>query len=87
MTILQMVAVRDVKAEAFNFPAAVPSLGMALRSFTDEVNRRDDNNAMNRHPADFSLYHIGTYDTATGSLNPISPPTHLLDATQALASS
>lgn len=85
MTILQCVAIRDVKSDAFNLPATVPSLGLAIRSFTDEVNRSDANNAMNRHPSDFSLYHIGQYDDSTGTLVPISPPTLLIEATQAKA--
>lgn len=84
MTIFQSVAIRDTKADTFNLPAHVQSIGIAIRSFTDEVNRQDANNAMNRHPADFALYHIGSYDDQTGLCTPLPQPTLLIQADQCL---
>lgn len=76
MTILQCVAIRDIKV-AFNRPFFSPSIPAAIRAFSDEANRVDPNNEMNRHPADFSLHHIGSYDDQTGLLTPL-PNTQLL---------
>lgn len=83
MTILQCVAIRDVKV-AFNRPFFAPSLGAALRAFTDEVNRQEPNNEMNRHPNDFSLYHLGHYNDEDGTLHPLPHPTQLAEASACL---
>lgn len=59
---LQIVAIRDSKADAFGQPNFVVSIGSAVRSFTDETNRQGADNMLYRHPDDFVLYHLGTYD-------------------------
>lgn len=68
MAILKIVSVRDSAMNAFGRPIFVPSLGVAIRSFTDEVNRKDDNNQMNVHPDDFELFEIGEFEEADGLL-------------------
>jgi len=52
----------------------VHTIAQAVRSFTDEVNRVSETNEMNRHPSDYELYHVGTYDDQAGHLEPVSPP-------------
>lgn len=64
--ILKVFAVRDMKAEAFLQPFYSPSVGSAVRAFTDAVN--DKNCPFNKHPRDYVLYEIGEYDDATGGL-------------------
>lgn len=68
MARLIAVAVRDSAAGAFNRPFFVPAVGMALRSFEDEVRRQAPDNPMNAHPSDFELYQVGFYEEATGEL-------------------
>lgn len=72
-----LVCVRDSAAKAFARPFAVPSTGLAVRSFADEVNRVDPANPaanpMNAHPNDFELYEIGTFDEDTGKIAPCEP--------------
>lgn len=63
---LIVVSVFDSAVQAYNRPFYVPSRGLAVRSFTDEVNRKDANNAMNAHPSDFDLCVLGTWDEDTG---------------------
>lgn len=87
MTILQCLAIRDVKVEAFNRPFFTPAIGAGERAFTDEVNRQDASNEMNRHPADFSLYHLGSYDDSSGTLLPLPTPTLIAQASSVLRSS
>lgn len=70
---MQVVSVRDAKAEAFGRPFFVTSIGQAIRSFDDEVNRKDNENVLNNHPEDFILFHIGTFDDQTGELKSIMP--------------
>lgn len=59
------VSIFDSAASAFGRPAFVSSKGAAVRSFADEVNRVSPDNVMNNHPADFSLYYVGSFSDAT----------------------
>ncbi len=59
-------AVKDRAADAFGRPLFVPSVGLAIRSFSDEVNRSDSENQMFNHFDDFDLYEIGSFDDNTG---------------------
>lgn len=60
-----IVAVKDRAAETFGRPMFVPAIGVALRSFSDEINRNDPNNQLYNHPDDFDLYELGSFDDST----------------------
>jgi len=62
--VLHIVAVYDGALGAFARPIFVPSLGIAMRSFVDEVNRADSEIA--RHVDDYALHEIGEFDDVTG---------------------
>ncbi|AXL15185.1 nonstructural protein [Microviridae sp.] len=68
MTILTIVAVKDRAVDAYNRPFYVPTIGAAIRSFTDEVNRTESE--MNAHPEDYDLYDMGTFCDQTGTFLP-----------------
>lgn len=57
--------VRDIKADAYGQPMFVQSTGVALRSFTDEVNRASEDNMLYQHPEDFELFTVGTFNDET----------------------
>lgn len=63
---MTVLAVRDRCADVFAQPMFVMSLGSAVRSFGDEINRADPNNQFNKHPEDFDLWHLGFWDDNTG---------------------
>ena len=63
---LFIVAVYDAAAEAYGRPVFVNSMGQAERSFLDELRRDDPVNEMFRHPSDFSLFDLGTWDDQDG---------------------
>ena len=44
-----------------------------MRSFRDEINRKDSNEDMARHPEDFELYELGSFDDSTGVLQVTEP--------------
>lgn len=69
---LFLTAVFDEKAFVFTPPMANRSKGEAIRSFTDEANRKES--GINAHPEDYTLYHVGDYDECTGLLVPCNPP-------------
>lgn len=65
---LYIVVMRDSVADVFGMPNFVASLGSAVRSFGDECQRPhsvERPNPLNQHPADFELFHVGSYDDAT----------------------
>lgn len=64
--IVMVVAVRDQKADAFGHPWYAQTLPMAVRHFGDAVNNADPTNLWKNHPEDFALFHLGSFDTATG---------------------
>lgn len=59
-----MIAIFDVKIGAYARPVAVPADGAAIRSFQDAVN--DKSTEYNKHPEDYSIFNIGTYDDVSG---------------------
>lgn len=66
---LKVFAVRDVKSQAFLQPFYSPSVGSALRAFGDAVN--DKSCPFNKHPEDYVLYEIGSYDDGSAGLFPL----------------
>lgn len=54
----------DSKAEAFIDPFFAPTNGSAIRSFTQAAN--DPNSDFGKFPGDFTLFHCGERDDATG---------------------
>lgn len=66
MAVNQVVAVYDSALDAFSRPFFVPTTQIAVRSFTDEVNRASPDNPMAKHPDDFVLYLVGLWDDVTG---------------------
>jgi hypothetical protein len=70
---LVIVSVKDSAAQAFGRPIFVPSTAVAVRSFRDEVNRKDSTDDLARHPDDFELYEVGVFDDATGIIEVSEP--------------
>jgi hypothetical protein len=64
---LVLCSVKDRAADAYGRPMFVPSVGVAIRSFSDEVNRQSDDNQLYNHCDDFDLYELGEFDDNTGT--------------------
>lgn len=63
---LVVCSVFDNKLGAYARPMFTPSRGVAIRSFQDELQRQADDNIMAKHPDDFSLHCLGTFDDENG---------------------
>jgi hypothetical protein len=74
-----MFAVYDSKAQAFTAPFPANTYGIAERMFADLVNT--DGHQFSRHPEDYSLHKIGTFESETAELKPI-PTEQLVTALQ-----
>lgn len=59
-------AVRDRAVDTFGNPFFVPALGAAIRSFADEINSGSAQSALSKHPEDYDLFELGTFDDSTG---------------------
>lgn len=66
---LKMYTLYDHKAETFNQPFFAPTDGVATRMMQDVLG--DPNTNLARHPADFSLWHVGEFKLTDGSVTPI----------------
>lgn len=71
MAILKVCCVRDAKVDAFTRPVFVPHVGYAVRSFGDEVARKQDaTNGLAMHPEDYELFLVGEFDESNGVITP-----------------
>ncbi len=61
-------SIYDEKAKAFLTPFIAPTVAHAMRTFGDAVN--DDKTAFEKHPADYTLFVIATFDVDTGEVLP-----------------
>ena len=75
---IMLFSVFDDKLGEFNTPMAFQSRGLASRSFLDELKREDPSNMLNKHPEDFTLYHVGSFDSQNGSFESPSVPECIL---------
>lgn len=69
---LEIVAIRDRAVNAYGQPIFVPAIGAAMRSFMDEIN--NDQSSIYKHPEDYDLYHLGTYDDSNGNITCLDQP-------------
>lgn len=62
----KVFSIRDRATGSYMQPFYSASVAAAIRMFSDEVNRADPNNNLNKHPEDFDLYMFGDFDDNTG---------------------
>ena len=67
-----------MKAECYSRPFFSLTHGEAIRTFTDAVNTEDS--PYNRHPADYTLFHVGSFDDSLGALTPAEAVVNLGNA-------
>lgn len=65
---LQIIATRDIVANVYSIPMFVPTIGGAVRAFSDECSREDPKNALWQHPEDYELWHLGEWDDNAGTI-------------------
>lgn len=74
--VLVVVSVRDSAVDAYSRPFYVPTIGMAVRSFQDEVNNPES--PMYKHPADYTLFELATFDEDTGKFHNLDVPRQVM---------
>lgn len=76
--ILKVFSVYDVKACAYMQPFFAVNSGSALRSFDDAV--MDEKSIFAKHPGDYQLFELGTFDDSVGLLTSLVPVKCLANA-------
>ena len=71
----QVLAVYDAKAEIFTQPIFTIAIGEGVRSFEDEVN--NPQSPFSKHPEDYTLFHLGTYDETSAKFDLLTAPVSL----------
>lgn len=75
---IQVLSVQDLVSKTYGTPYYSVSIGSAIRGFTDEINRADENNLLYKHPNDFNLVHLGSFDDDLGLFELFSYPETLI---------
>lgn len=66
---INVFSVYDSKAEFYGTPFFMPTVNSAIRAFSDLAN--DRSTTIFKHPGDFTLFHIGTFDDRQGIVSPL----------------
>lgn len=72
--ILQIFSIFDQAAGAFLPPWHASTLEVALRRFRATVNAHTEANPIAEYPEDYTLFHLGEFDQATGETRPLPTP-------------
>lgn len=72
---LQIFSVFDSKAEAFIMPFFSQTIAVACRSFGQACNDEKEN--FHRYAADYTLFHVGTFEQDTGLITAQKTPINL----------
>lgn len=68
-----ILSIYDRKIGAYGRPLFCRAIGEGMRIFRDEVNRAAEDNILFKHPEDFDLFHVGSFDEFSGRLVAIDP--------------
>jgi len=80
---LQVFAIYDAKVQTYNHPIFLPTRGAAIRVWEDTVT--DKTTSFSKHPADYTLFHLGEYDDQTGTFENFHTPVSLGTGLEATA--
>lgn len=68
-----IVALRDIKANYWHPPIFVRNTMVTLRNLSDEINTPEKKEDWQRHPEDFELYELGSWDSEQGDFDIANP--------------
>lgn len=77
---LVVMCARDIKVGAFGRPFFVQTVGAAVRSFGDEAKRQDPENQLARHPEDFELFELGSFEDSNARFDLFDQPKYIIRA-------
>jgi len=78
---LKLFSVRDIKGYSFAAPMAIPSVGIAKRSFLEAC--AAPSGPLYKYPEDYQLYQVGEFDPNCGELKALPKPLFVMSAVEA----
>lgn len=69
-----ILCVKDTAARVFGTPFVVQAAAQGVRGLRDEVNSSEAKSDLARHPDDFELYEIGSFDEDSGLIEATPEP-------------
>lgn len=72
---MKVFSVYDSKVESYSPPLCAKAKGEALRQFADLVN--DGTSPISRHPGDYTLFELASFNESTGQIVPHPTPLSL----------
>lgn len=72
---LEIFSVYDSKAETYMAPWTATNKATAIRAFSDQCNNPDS--SFSRHPHDYALMHLGSWDDQTARYETLEVPTNM----------
>lgn len=66
-----LISIKDSKADSWTTPVCADTKASAMRDFSTLVN--DDRTLIGKHPADFDLFIVGSFDLLTGHVDGCVP--------------
>lgn len=73
--VYRVYSIRDVKTNVYNSPYFQTHKAGAIRMFMDLCT--DPQSTIKKHPADFQLYELGTFNSETGKFTSHQEPIYL----------
>ncbi len=68
---LDIFTVHDVVSEKWGKPFFGDNAASAIRGFSEVC--KDEGHEFAKHPSDYSLYHVGSFETDSGKIEAMSP--------------
>ncbi len=78
--ILQIFDIFDSATGSYARPFFMLSKAEATRAFIDIIN--DEQSSIHKHPADFTLFHLGSFDQETAEFKTLTAPSSMGKAIQ-----
>lgn len=72
---LEIFSMYDQRAGAFITPFFLPNLAMALRGIKSAA--ESETHMFHKHPNDFALYKLGSFDDSSAKLETLMQPEHI----------
>lgn len=69
----KIYAVKDSATDSYGMPFFLNTRGEAMRHFADAANANPDQSAIAKHPDDYTLHEIGTYDETNADIKSTTP--------------
>lgn len=70
---MMFFSIKDLKTDSFHTPFPAAHQAVAIRSTLSEMSRPGSTSNLSLYPADFELWHVGSFDVERGKFKAVSP--------------